>query len=66
MTKIKRGSKSCPRFGSTDIFWTSNLPQLWGFGTTGICYRGALIIEDRRLTMKIRGDYLKEYSKEQG
>ncbi|MCP8309860.1 MAG: hypothetical protein H3Z53_03375 [archaeon] len=64
MTEIKRGSKFCPRCGSTDVFWASGLLQLWGLWDCRECgYHGAFIIEDGELAMKIREDYLKEIQK---
>ncbi|MCP8310349.1 MAG: hypothetical protein L6N94_02485 [Candidatus Methylarchaceae archaeon HK01M] len=62
--KDKRVMKFCPRCGSTDIFWASGLPHLWGLWECRECgYRGPFIIEDGKLARKIREDYLKKIQK---
>jgi len=57
--------KSCPKCGSTRIYWASGLPQLWSIWECKECgYRGAFVIEDSESAAKIRETYLKSIEKE--
>jgi len=62
---IEQKAKFCPKCGSKDIFWASGLPQLWSIWECKECgYRGALVVEDSKLAMKIRQDFLKKKDQE--
>jgi len=51
----------CPKCGSTDIFWASGLPQLWSIWECRNCgYRGALVIQDSKLAVKLRENWKKK------
>ena len=44
LARSSRGNV-CPKCGSTDVFWTSGLPQIWSVWECRKCgYRGAFII----------------------
>ena len=52
--------KFCPKCGSTDVFWAQGLPQLWSLWECKNCgYRGALILEDGNLAVKLREEWEK-------
>jgi DNA-directed RNA polymerase subunit M len=52
--------KFCPKCGSTDVFWAQGLPQLWSLWQCRNCgYRGALILEDGDLAVKLQEEWKK-------
>ncbi|MFH1821150.1 MAG: hypothetical protein ABH852_01735 [Methanobacteriota archaeon] len=58
---VQRGSKHCPRCGSTKLRWASGLPQLWSIYDCGECgYRGSLVIEDGKLAKIIRSRWMRK------
>jgi len=53
--------KFCPKCGSTDVFWAQGLPQLWSLWQCRNCgYRGALILEDGNLAVKLQEEWEKK------
>jgi hypothetical protein len=57
--------KFCPKYGSSDVFWASGLPQLWSVWECRNCgYRGALILEDSKLAAKLRSEWQKKKTEE--
>jgi predicted RNA-binding Zn-ribbon protein involved in translation (DUF1610 family) len=53
--KTKFPVKFCPKCGSSDVFWTQGLPQLWSLWQYQNCgYRGAFILEDGNLSKKLQ------------
>jgi DNA-directed RNA polymerase subunit M len=53
--------KFCPKCGSTDVFWAQGLPQLWSLWQCRNCgYRGALILEDGNLAVKLKEEWKKK------
>jgi ribosomal protein S27AE len=58
--KARRGLKFCPRCGSNDVFFASGLPHLWSLWDCRTCgYRGAFILEDGKLALKLAEEYQK-------
>jgi predicted RNA-binding Zn-ribbon protein involved in translation (DUF1610 family) len=58
---VMEHTKFCPKCGSPEVFWASGLPQLWSTWECRNCgYRGALIIENIEIAMKLREDFTKE------
>ncbi|MEA2089193.1 MAG: hypothetical protein U9O89_00310 [Thermoproteota archaeon] len=56
--QVLKRTKYCPKCGSTQVFWTSGLPQTWSLWECKKCgYRGPLILEDGDLAAKLRKDY---------
>jgi predicted RNA-binding Zn-ribbon protein involved in translation (DUF1610 family) len=56
-----RGTKFCPRCGSTNIFWAKGLAQLWSIWECKNCgYYGAFIVEDGKLSQKLQEEYVKK------
>ena len=59
--------KFCPSCGSTNVFWASGLPQFWSLWECKACgYRGAFIIEDSKLALKLRKEWKKRRKKLEG
>jgi predicted RNA-binding Zn-ribbon protein involved in translation (DUF1610 family) len=55
-----RGIMFCPKCGSPNIFWASGLPHLWSIWECRNCgYRGAFIVRDGELAVKVRENYAK-------
>jgi predicted nucleic-acid-binding Zn-ribbon protein len=54
-------TRFCPKCGSTNVFYASGLPQLWSLWDCRNCgYRGALILEDSKLAVKLRREWIKK------
>ncbi len=59
--RVMEHMKFCPKCGSPEMFWASGLPQLWSTWECRNCgYRGALVIENIEVAMKLREDFAKE------
>ena len=57
---VKRSALSCPKCGSTNLFWASGLTNLWSIWECRNCgYRGAFILRDSEMVQKIRENYAK-------
>lgn len=57
---VKRRALSCPKCGSTKIFWASGLPNLWSVWECRNCgYRGAFIVRYGEMVQKVRENYAK-------
>jgi len=55
-----RGVMSCPKCGSTNLFWASGLPHLWSVWECRSCgHRGTFIVRGGKLAEKVREDYTK-------
>ncbi|MFB3889586.1 MAG: hypothetical protein ACE14S_08850 [Candidatus Bathyarchaeia archaeon] len=59
--KKPRPIRFCPKCGSTDIYWAQGMPQLWSLWQCKNCgYRGALILEDGKLALKLQQEWKKK------
>lgn len=59
-----RGVLFCPKCASIDVFWASDLPQLWSVWDCRNCvYCGARILRDSKLAKKLREVYAKGFAK---
>lgn len=58
--KKKRAFKFCPKCGSTDVFWVHGIPQFWSLWQCRKCgYRGAFILENGNLALKLQEEWKK-------
>jgi len=58
--KKKRTNKFCPKCGSTDVFWAQGMPQFWSLWQCRTCgYRGAFILENGNLALKLQEEWKK-------
>ena len=58
--KKKRAIKYCPKCGSTDVSWAQGMPQFWSLWQCKKCgYRGAFILEDGNLALKLEEEWKK-------
>lgn len=61
----KRGTKFCPKCGSSNISWALGLAQLWSIWECKKCgYYGAFIVEDGKLSQKLQEEYDKKHGAE--
>jgi len=58
--KKKRAFNFCPKCGSTDVFWAQGMPQFWSLWQCRKCgYRGAFILENGNLALKLQEEWKK-------
>ena len=59
--KTRFTAKFCPKCGSIDVFWAQGMPQFWSLWQCRNCgYRGALILEDGNLAVKLQEEWVKK------
>jgi DNA-directed RNA polymerase subunit M len=59
--KTRFSVKFCPKCGSNDVFWAQGMPQFWSLWECRNCgYRGAFILEDGNLAVKLQEDWKKK------